>query len=48
VCGEEEFPLPSPPAFGYILHRAAVVVEGATVTTFVTEATTMLVLGLIL
>ena len=33
---------------GYIFNRAVVVVEGATVTSFVTEATTMLVIGLIL
>jgi hypothetical protein len=36
------------PAFGYTSDRAAVVVEGATVTIIVTEATTMLVIGLIL
>jgi len=36
------------PAFGYASDRAAVVVEGATVTIIVTEATTMLVIGLIL
>src|SRR5579872_5609240 len=41
-------PLPSRPAFGYTFDRAAVVVEGATVTIIVTEATTMLVIGLIL
>jgi hypothetical protein len=40
--------LPSPLAFGYTLHCAVVVVEGATVTFFVTEASTMLVIGLIL
>jgi hypothetical protein len=34
--------------FGYTLRRAAVVVEGATVTSFVTEAATMLVIGIIL
>ena len=45
---EDRLPLPSPVAFGYTLDRAAVVVEGATVTAFVTEATTMLVIGLIL
>jgi hypothetical protein len=39
---------PSRPAFGYASDRAVVVVEGATVTSFVTEATTMLVIGLIL
>jgi hypothetical protein len=48
ACGEDGFPLLSPPAFGYTSDRAAVVVEGATVATFVTEATTMLVIGLIL
>jgi hypothetical protein len=46
--GEDGFPLPSQPAFGYTSDRAAVVVEGATVTIIVTEATTMLVIGLIL
>ncbi len=46
--GADGFPLPSQPAFGYTFDRAAVVVEGATVTIFVTEATTMLVIGLIL
>ena len=47
--GEDGFPLPSQPAFGYTFDRAAVVVvEGATVTIIVTEATTMLVIGLIL
>jgi hypothetical protein len=45
---QDGFPLPSPTAFGYISSRAAVVVEGATVTTVVTEAITMLVIGLIL
>ena len=48
ACDEEGFPLPWPPVFGYVSDRAAVVVEGATVTTFVAEATTMLVIGLIL
>ena len=33
---------------GYSAQRAAVVVEGATVTSFVTEVTTMLVIGLVL
>jgi len=42
------FTLPLPPVFGYTSNRAVVVVEGATVTPFVTEATTMLVIGLIL
>ena len=42
------FPLPSPPTIGYTLICAVVVVEGATVTSFVTEATTMLVIGFIL
>ena len=41
-------PLPSPPVFGYIISSAAVVVEGAAVTSLVTEVTTMLVIGLIL
>ena len=40
--------LPSQPAFGYTFDRAVVVVEGATVTIIVTEATTMLVIGLVL
>ena len=42
------FPLPPFITFGYTRLRAVVVVEGATVTSFVTEATTMLVIGLIL
>jgi hypothetical protein len=46
--GEDGYPLPSQPAFGYASDGAAVVVEGATVTIIVTEATTMLVIGLIL
>src|SRR5579875_2069513 len=41
-------PLPSAPTFGYTSRCAVVVVEGATVTSFVTEASTMLVIGLIL
>ena len=40
--------IPTRFAIGYIFKRAVVVVEGATVTSFVTEATTMLVIGLIL
>ena len=46
--GEDGFRLPLRPAFGYTFDRAAVLVEGATVTIIVTEATTMLVIGLIL
>jgi hypothetical protein len=47
-AGKDGLPLPSPPTFGYTLRCAVVVVEGATVTPFVTEASTMLVIGLIL
>jgi hypothetical protein len=46
--GRAEIPLPAAVAFRYTLYCAAVVVEGATVTSFVTEASTMLVIGLIL
>jgi hypothetical protein len=46
--GEAGFPSHRSRLFGYASDRAAVVVEGATVTIIVTEATTMLVIGLIL
>ena len=48
AAGGTDFPLPSLPVFSYTSDRAVVVVEGATVTSFVTEVTTMLVIELIL
>jgi hypothetical protein len=42
------FPLPPFITFGYTRQRAVVVVEGATVRPFVTETSTMLVIGLLL
>lgn len=44
----DEIPIPSLLTFGYTIRCAEVVAEGATVTAFVTEVTTMLVIGLIL
>ena len=48
VRGEDGSPSHCGQLLGYTSDRAAVVVEGATVTIIVTEATTMLVIGLIL
>jgi hypothetical protein len=48
VRGEDGSPSHRGQLLGYTSDRAAVVVEGATVTIIVTEATTMLVIGLIL
>ncbi len=43
-----DFPLPPSITFRYTLARAVVVVEGATLGLFVTELSTMLIIGLVL